>query len=111
MGFFEAPKHVMIDLIIQRSVPTTSIPCSVSLAAQNDWVAKCYSSSNEEAFNPTAGRAQEIKEVSEIEGAQAELAYFKQKSTKAQSETHKAQAELVSTRKELGWIKMKLAGT
>ena len=52
-----------------------------------------------------------IEEVQDIEGARKEIEYFKLKSTETQSETHKTQAELVSTRKELDWIKAKLSGT
>jgi len=110
-AFLQAPKRVVIDSATQRPVPTTAIPRSAFPAAPNEWVVKRYAGLLERALDSTAGRAEEIEEVPDIEGARKEIEYFKIKSTETQSETHKTQAELVSTRKELDWIKNKLSGT
>ena len=110
-AFLQAPKRVVIDSATQRPVPTTSIPRSAFPVAPSDWVVKRYAGLLERALDSTAGRAEEIEEVPDIEAARKELSYFKKKSTETQSETHKTQAELVSTRKELDWIKTKLSGT
>ncbi|RPA92370.1 hypothetical protein L873DRAFT_1831142 [Choiromyces venosus 120613-1] len=109
-AFLQSPKRVVIDSATQRPIPTTSIPRSAFPATPNDWVVKRYSGLLEKALSSTVGRAEEIEEIPDIEGARKELEYFKQKSTDVQSETHKTQAELVSTRKELDWIKAKLTG-
>ena len=53
------------------------------------------------SLNLTASRTEEIVEVPDTEGVRKELAYFKQKSTDMPSETHKARAESVTTRKYL----------
>ncbi|PUU72336.1 hypothetical protein B9Z19DRAFT_1137947 [Tuber borchii] len=89
----------------------TSIPRSAFPVTPSDWVVKRYTGLLERALDSTAGRAEEIEEVPDIEAARKELSYFKKKSTETQSETHKIQADLVSRRKELDWIKTKLSGT
>jgi len=111
IAFLQAPKRVVIDSATQRPVPTTSIPRSAFPAAPSDWVVKRYAGLLERALESTAGRAEEIEVVPDIEGARKELEYFKLKSTETQSESHKTQAELVSTRKELDWIRTKLSST
>ena len=71
---------------------------------------KSYAGLLERALDSTAGRAEEIEEVSDIKRARKEIEYFKLKSTGTQPETHKIRAELVSMRRGLDWTKTKLSG-
>ena len=59
----------------------------------------------------TTGRAEGIEQIPDTVGHREKLEYFRLKSTEIQLETHKTQAELVSTRKELGWVKTKPSST
>jgi len=89
VALLKAPKRMAIDSAAQRPVQTTSIPRSAFPAAPNEWVVKRYSGLLERTLDSTAGRAEEIEGVPDIEGARKEPEYFKQESTERQSETHK----------------------
>ncbi|CUS07028.1 unnamed protein product [Tuber aestivum] len=86
--------RAVIHSATKRPATTTSILSSPFPAAPKDRVVKRYAGHLERALESTAGRAEGIEEVPDIEGPRKELVYFRPKSTKTQLETRKIQAEL-----------------
>ncbi|KAG0133071.1 hypothetical protein HOY82DRAFT_605107 [Tuber indicum] len=79
--FLQAPKRAVIDSATKLPATTTSIPSSAFPAAPKDYVVKRYAGHLERALESTAGRAEGIEDVLDIEGPRKELTYFRLKST------------------------------
>ena len=79
-AFLRALKRAATDSATQRPVPATSIPYLAFSAAPSDQVTKLYAGLLERALDSTAGRAEEIEEVPDIEAPPKELSYSKKNS-------------------------------